>query len=682
MAHLPFDPWDEPPIGGPASSSTAMRGISDPTAYLIGQTTLSLPLMDDRMMLVLHQTMDHEWHGKNSGNSGDREDWGRQSAMDMSNKGFTVLRIRTRHWREFKNAPHELHRFRNPLKEWEVEQQMICTMNMRDLVAPTAAILLMLTTSEPVHTSALQALVRSHSRQVLSQMKHHHSIAAMDQERSTMYYHKYVFMEVLEMLSEVEVIPSALHASLTGLDGAILTDVIGVTEASTYMADKASPRTVRHLYRNYSEKVLWSGFNAITAVTGSKLLLADLDSIVLLGRLFERIKVTHIDQQYKAFKNTWFRPMPPTHIMAGVRKHRSSCNNNQGAGQSEMTSESFLPNFRPDDFVNATFTKALPGLGQAVPDNTDEIILSSLRVKVRVPAGDRKDTVGLRMNTYILDDDPIRQTSEYRSILQNHMCEMFARLSANDTANLMARQQQRQPEHDDLDKILQGEDDEWLQHSTTHGIAETDPLILLPVKHGWICQEFGTAEIAAAKEKGLYFEENGGFLYGRCTHHVNCRAQHWEHVMQHFRSNKHSWEGDTLDQLVEKLRERYCPAGNRSEQGDRILQAIYGLGPTLLQKHSDWCMGEPLGHSQKGPRVFQMPGILSIEQHPEFFATLAATTAERTQRNRWGWDTNIEDKKIVWIPSEPMLANKGMLSVFEIHVKRGWNGEREVRRIA
>ena len=250
------DPWSDTYCPDDPTADSSQRMPMQ--MHFGGQLMMPMPQTDDRSMIVLHQTMDHEWNGRTGASGADREDWGRQSANDMAAKGFTVVRIRTKHWRDLKGDEFESHRFRNPLHSYEVEQQMICTMNFRDLVAPTAAILQVLLSSVNVSVNELQALMQSHAKQTLAQVRSQHSIAAYDQERATMYYPKYVFIEVLEMLSNVEVIPSHIHHNKQGNDALIMPDVIAVTEASTLMADRTTPRIVRCVYRHYSEKVLWA----------------------------------------------------------------------------------------------------------------------------------------------------------------------------------------------------------------------------------------------------------------------------------------------------------------------------------------------------------------------------------------------------------------------------------------
>ena len=78
---------------------------------------------DDATLPVFHQCMDKEWIA-----------WGRESARELAVQGFSVIRVKTVHWRELKTRNRDA--FRNPYKAYQNEQQMICTIAMRDITCP------------------------------------------------------------------------------------------------------------------------------------------------------------------------------------------------------------------------------------------------------------------------------------------------------------------------------------------------------------------------------------------------------------------------------------------------------------------------------------------------------------------------------------------------------------------
>ena len=78
---------------------------------------------DDAPLLVFHQCMDKEWAS-----------WGRDSAREFAKQGFAVIRVKSCPWKDLKATSSEA--FRNPYKKEQTEQQMICTIVMRDITCP------------------------------------------------------------------------------------------------------------------------------------------------------------------------------------------------------------------------------------------------------------------------------------------------------------------------------------------------------------------------------------------------------------------------------------------------------------------------------------------------------------------------------------------------------------------
>ena len=77
----------------------------------------------DAPLLVFYQCMDKEWLA-----------WGGESAQEFARQGFAVIRVKSRHWNDLKTAQPLA--FRTPYKAHETEQQMICTIVMRDITCP------------------------------------------------------------------------------------------------------------------------------------------------------------------------------------------------------------------------------------------------------------------------------------------------------------------------------------------------------------------------------------------------------------------------------------------------------------------------------------------------------------------------------------------------------------------
>jgi hypothetical protein len=75
---------------------------------------------DEKPLIVFHQCMPTEW-----------ETWGRDSAREMAAQGFAVIWVKSCHWRDLKSTNPNA--FRRPYKATDTQQEMICTIVMRDI---------------------------------------------------------------------------------------------------------------------------------------------------------------------------------------------------------------------------------------------------------------------------------------------------------------------------------------------------------------------------------------------------------------------------------------------------------------------------------------------------------------------------------------------------------------------
>ena len=107
-----------------------------------------------------------------------------------------------------------------------------------------------------------------------------------------------------------------------------------------------TPQVFRALYRSCSHRLVWAGFNATARGTGSKLLLGEPQDFALLKMVLERMKVWHIDQQYKCFQNDYFTVVEgKLDILVGYRDHVSGCVDKHATAD-KMIGSSFIP--QPD----------------------------------------------------------------------------------------------------------------------------------------------------------------------------------------------------------------------------------------------------------------------------------------------------------------------------------------------
>ena len=170
-------------------------------------------------MLVFHQCMEKEWK---------EGAWGRDSARDFARKGFAVVRVKSEHWEDLKRTKPEAFRF--PYIQKQTQQEMICSIVMRDITCPM-----------------IQNVVQQMRIEALPLNMHEWS-ADWDVE-----------------------LPPGHGVCIPKLD------VVAITEASSQLAAGVGPQVVRTLYRSYTQSFVWAGFNGKSRVTGSKLLLAEPD---------------------------------------------------------------------------------------------------------------------------------------------------------------------------------------------------------------------------------------------------------------------------------------------------------------------------------------------------------------------------------------------------------------------
>ncbi len=243
----------------------ASRRSSQSSHHLV----LSMAQDDLAPLLVFHQCMDKEWIELSTA-------WGRDSAREFAKQGFAVIRVRSCHWRDLKTTSPDS--FRNPRIAHETEQQMICTIVMRDITCP-----MIQNVVQQMRSGALPSDLRDWDPRDW----------------------------------DLELPP----------DGRPCTprlDVVAVTEASALLAAGATPQLFRSLYRSYSHRLVWAGFNGHGRATGSKLLLGEPEDFAFLKVVFERLKVWHIDQQYKSFQNEYFTAVDTKlDILVGFRDHVS-----------------------------------------------------------------------------------------------------------------------------------------------------------------------------------------------------------------------------------------------------------------------------------------------------------------------------------------------------------------------
>ena len=315
--------------------------------------------------------MDEEWAS-----------WGRDSAREFARRGFAVIRVRSRFWKELKTSNPEF--FRHPYKEEENSYQVIRTIVMKDITCPL-----------------IQQVVQQISCGTLSV-----DLRAWDR-----------------MIWDLELPPG---------DGPCTPylDVVAVTEASSLLAPDVTPQDVRILYRSYSHRLVWAGFNAYARCSGSKLVLGEPEDFAFLKQVLGRLKVWHLDQQYKCFQNSYFTAVCSTlDILVGYRDHVSACCDRHAEADA-MLGSTFVP--KPD--LNRQPSSEIDKV--PLPDSVATFIVSSLhnheRCRGSIPW---EDTVALRMWSYVLDSESeVRRCEEaiheHREEMRKLALENFANTAA------------------------------------------------------------------------------------------------------------------------------------------------------------------------------------------------------------------------------------------------------------
>ena len=624
----------------------------DDTRLMVPQTMRPI---QQQSMLVLHQAMDSEWNSPGEDRQpqlpGHAKAWGYQSARRMAALGYVVLRIRTLHWTKVKQMPYSSHRYRQPKVFSAQQQQMICTINYRDVVAPTMEYLRHIwpriqgpppTWMHQIRSIATADLEHARTNILSTQGHAEGSKAGLEASPATLAFPAYIYCETLQQLAEVQILTphqiwdwnqANAMQRLAPVDWTTPTlEVVAVTEASSLMSEAATPQIATHVFNTYSEDLIWAGFNSKGQHTGSKLLLGSAQSVVELGRVFQQLLVTHIDQQYKGFICEYFRKTSPSHILAGVCDHKSSCNNNLPEGAMPNTAIDYMPDLKSDN-VYTEPTKAKPRSDRQ-PFTPEAFILSAISNTKRIMDGDKGEVVGSRMLTYIPQDSYLRHDRRFRELAKALSDELHAKQVAKIAANVLDQQRAVTEVTPDLDRALAGE--VIADAENTFGVDLKDPQLQALQRHGWITAAFTLAHYRAATDMGMTVKETPTGIQVGCKWHTiapSCPS----HMEAHLTSNRHSQQPGYYDRLRTYQQQYGKTANDKTEDVQfNIISQMFGMGAVLIQCHSQWKRGQALGKSRLGPTCFTLHGMLSPVQTPELWESRmgALASLENFQRRR------------------------------------------------
>ena len=241
--------------------------VVEPSGTLNDQSTCSLVFIQCRAI---------EWFGKEDAS----EAWAWEAAKRCMARGFGVVRVPTKNWWHEKKG-HPEH-FCPLYRQEQNAQHVICTINYIHYCAPMM---------EKVYGFLQQSSVVD--------------VQAWTQQGVCVH------------------LPQDVCS--------VRDDLFVVAEASSNVATNLCPAVLRLVYGYYEQPVLWCGFNMPEKLTGSKGVVGDPRSLVVVGECLKRMKRYHIDQEYKALRGAFFELVNKDHICFGYLAHRSQCcDNSQG----------------------------------------------------------------------------------------------------------------------------------------------------------------------------------------------------------------------------------------------------------------------------------------------------------------------------------------------------------------
>ena len=428
-------------------------------------------------LLVFHQCMDREWTS-----------WGLDSARQFAKAGFAVIRVKSEGWRDLKEK--QPNAFRTPYIKTQTEQQMICTIVMRDITCP-----LLLQVMTDMNDGTRSKDLRTWNRDGL----------------------------------QIE-LPPGDAPCVPRLD------VVAVTEASAWLADDVTPAVFRALYNLYSERLVWAGFNGDVRSTGSKLVLGEPHDFSLLKEVFERLKVYHIDQQYKSFQNKFFSIVwSKTEIVVGSREHVSGCCD-RNANADKMQA-GYKPKPRVYDILKGKTKKKVK-----CPLSPFDFIASSLiNYEPCRHTGSKQDTVALRMWSYLLEEGEHQAPShdfmrEFSEKIEAH--RQVVRISSID-AEVARAQKAKTETWEDAELKLDFEEQFMTGEPPLSGMPSEHDVFLHIKNTSWRMHHLIDTNILAMCHRGLCVKDFTGSAGSKirwlsCRYHATKKfAGAWQ-AIEHF----------------------------------------------------------------------------------------------------------------------------------------------------
>ena len=458
-------------------------------------------------IMVLIQCRDREWHGDSQGN----EAWARVAADKCLANGFAVLRVPTENWVDVKRKHPSW--FDPVFKRSCDRQHVICSINYIYSLCP-----------------------------ILEEVKF-----AMETTSANN-------VPTLEGRGYELLLPEGVvHIS---------EDLFVVCEASSNIAATLTPRGLRLLYGYYPEPILWCGFNKADQHTGSKGIVGNAHSLLVLGGCLQRLKLYHIDQTYKALRSGFFALAQKDHICFGFLQHRSQCCDTSRGDAMPLSEDEYAP--VPNIPTSIMHSKKADFL-------VDDALRSALQNTTAVRAQQTfYDIVCLRLRTYMWDDDQLLHANSgecekhVQAVQEQKAKEKHARDACKITRLITSEDSSV---HGNLEAALG-----TVEEAERQNQAQLEhPVVDWCLHNGWLSEETKKWKLLAMIERGLILAPSGQHL--TCSKHSK---QLWSFTLcwEHFTVTKtEHLEESSLDDLAEGIERSHR---DEVDGVSTVLQRHYG----------------------------------------------------------------------------------------------------------
>ena len=522
----------------------------------------------DSCIVILLQCRDREWWGIN--NTG-REAWAWEAASRCLEAGFAVLRVRTDDWDAVKRQHPEW--FRPCFKENCDRQQVICSVNYIRFLCPT------LQNARTVLESDCGNVAKCRE-------------AGLD-------------IHVPEGTKRVA------------------TDLYCVCEASSNIAPTLTPKSLRQVYAYYPEPIIWCGFNMAAQFTGSKGLVGDASSLLLMGDVLSRLKLYHIDQTYKALRGPFMALVEKNRICFGYLRHRSQCCDSSKGNSQAMSAEDYTP------------TPVIPEGGRFFDKRrftVDTVLRSTLHetTRVRKPI-DCFDIVALRLQSYMFADDPI--FTENEGAVLRELDEIYRSVETNRIANACVRldellESAEGDAHGDLGKAVAAanRETEAAEASGDDREEQENEVLSFCKDRGWLRESENQWLCVAMMRRGLTRHSSQECL-------TCCGKQLWDFTecYNHYTKykNEHLEQRPSIADLASII--------ERGHEDDTkgtfsLLQQYYGRSAVQYMTALGWQRGQQLGRQPGVPQTSF--STWDKTSHPQFHRTLASTRKLKDENDK------------------------------------------------